>query len=343
MKNFIHFLLASTLFLVACGMGDTNASTDSGLSPEPIAPGVLFDRPDETIFISTDIDLFWKIYDRNNPRYSAQRFHLNYVEAGSPGLQDFFSSKIRNSNRFLSSMKRYPKYYNSIRQNSLDLNGVKRSVDNSFQALESHYPDAVFGEVVFTIGAMSSGGTVVNNRIIIGTEMFTRNSETPDTELSPWLRTVTRKKSDLPLVVFHEAIHVQQLNFYQRQGQHFHPTRLLDVAIFEGAADFLTDLICNEFPNRHLHEFGNPLERQLWEAFQEEMYGDYLENWVYNGGNPDLLIPADMGYYIGYKIVESYYENAIDKQSAIKEIIEIRDFDAFLEWSRYPQKFQADS
>ena len=49
--------------------------------------------------------------------------------------------------------------------------------------------------------------------------------------------------------------------------------------------------------------------------------------------------PADLGYYIGYKIAEAYYKNAADKKQAVKDILEIKDFNEFLKASKYEEKF----
>ena len=49
--------------------------------------------------------------------------------------------------------------------------------------------------------------------------------------------------------------------------------------------------------------------------------------------------PADLGYYIGYKICEAYYQNAKDKKQAIKDILGIKDFNQFLKDSGYQGKF----
>ncbi len=58
------------------------------------------------------------------------------------------------------------------------------------------------------------------------------------------------------------------------------------------------------------------------------------------GGQP--LKPADLGYYIGYKIVESYYNRAKDKKQVIKDILDIKDFNAFLKASGYDEKFSVE-
>jgi hypothetical protein len=59
--------------------------------------------------------------------------------------------------------------------------------------------------------------------------------------------------------------------------------------------------------------------------------------WLYNGWNAKALgdRPADLGYWIGYRITKSYYEHAADKRQAIQEILTIRNFDRFLAASHY--------
>ena len=51
--------------------------------------------------------------------------------------------------------------------------------------------------------------------------------------------------------------------------------------------------------------------------------------------------PADLGYYIGYKIAASYYERAPAKSQAVRDILTVRDYPAFLEASGYEEKFAA--
>jgi len=52
-----------------------------------------------------------------------------------------------------------------------------------------------------------------------------------------------------------------------------------------------------------------------------------LTSWLYNG---TMDKSGDIGYWVGYRIVKSYYQHATDKQAAIREIIEIKDPKAFL-------------
>jgi hypothetical protein len=40
-----------------------------------------------------------------------------------------------------------------------------------------------------------------------------------------------------------------------------------------------------------------------------------------------------------YKIAKTYYDRAADKKQAIRDILEIKDYDAFLAKSGYAEKF----
>ena len=59
--------------------------------------------------------------------------------------------------------------------------------------------------------------------------------------------------------------------------------------------------------------------------------------WFYNAETTDW--PKDMGYYVGYKICRSYYDNAQDKATAIKNIFEATGATKLLADSGYEAKF----
>jgi hypothetical protein len=161
--------------------------------------------------------------------------------------------------------------------------------------------------------------------------MYGMNKDTPVEELGRWHRAVLRPIKDIPYIVAHELIHLQQK--YPRDD-----STLLAMAIREGSADFVGELIYGGMINNHLHAYGNPCEHDLWAEFQQEMDGKDLNKWLFQGDAAKDR-PADLGYYIGYKICESYYKRAADKNAAIRAILEIKDFKDFLKASKYDSKF----
>lgn len=70
------------------------------------------------------------------------------------------------------------------------------------------------------------------------------------------------------------------------------------------------------------------------------MLQDDFSNWLYNGASFTGEKPADLGYYVGFKICEAYYDKTADKKAAIEDILAIKDGpDAlrFLQESGYGQ------
>lgn len=49
---------------------------------------------------------------------------------------------------------------------------------------------------------------------------------------------------------------------------------------------------------------------------------------------------ADLGYFVGARICEAYYEQAADKQQAIRDLMFVSDPQAILEASGYAARFE---
>ena len=64
------------------------------------------------------------------------------------------------------------------------------------------------------------------------------------------------------------------------------------------------------------------------------MMGNKYKKWLYNG-NSSKDRPADLGYFIGYRICEAYYNQAEDKEKALNEILKINRFKKLLKKSGY--------
>jgi len=106
-------------------------------------------------------------------------------------------------------------------------------------------------------------------------------------------------------------------------------------SIKEGACDFIAELISGKSRSS---SYGEENEKELWLSFKNELCNQNIENWLYNGH----LVkgkPADLGYYIGYEIVKSYYNNSENKKKAISKILNMDDPVMFLNQSKYDQKF----
>ena len=110
--------------------------------------------------------------------------------------------------------------------------------------------------------------------------------------------------------------------------------------IEEGSADFLSELLTGDTISDHLETFAAGREAEIWEQFEAAMNGTDVSRWLYNGGSATTEWPADLGYWVGAQITRAYYEQAANKSDAVREILNIRDFNAFLIQSKYADQFE---
>ncbi len=303
-----------------------------------INPAGFVNTPAEIEIVTSDIDLFWEVHDQSNGVFVAGEFLDNYFRSGTESLSQFFDAKIKNAQPLanLLSDEAYHNYYLSIRANTENINTGE--LLEALQLFENQYPPAVFSDLVMVVGPLRTGGTVVSNgNMVIGVEFFTKAPDTPTSELSPWVEAVTRTEDYLSSIVLHELVHVQQRNFAVERNLSGSNT-LLEIAMAEGIADFVPFILIGKYPNDHLPAFADPIEEDLWNEFKGEMNGTDLDNWLFNGANsPDR--PGDLGYYIGFKIAQYFYDNMADKEQATRELLEILNAEEFLDQSGYEDKF----
>jgi hypothetical protein len=236
--------------------------------------------------------------------------------------------RIQNAEYLAQVVKSRQKYYGSIRPSLDSIAGMKDPIRQSLVKLKDLYPKAIFPPVYFVIGTLSSGGTSSNSGLIIGAEMYGLTSQTPTDELNSWQKTVIKPVGDVPHIVAHELIHFQQK---------YDGGTLLAASIKEGAADFMAELISGKHINAHVHAFADPREKELWLEFKERMLKKDYKGWLYSTTEGR---PNDLGYWMGYKITKAYYDQMTDKQQAVSNIMNIRDFKKFLDQSGYARKFE---
>ena len=303
-----------------------------GCSKDAAGP-VLPTDPEAAQLIYDDIARFWIAFDKINSSADTLPLRVDYLDKGTVGLRDFTEARWRNARTLTSMVWALREYYRSIRENTLALAATEPPIRAAFRELARIYPQAVFPNVYFTIGGLNTGGTTSRNGLLIGAEMYSRHPASPLNELTVWQRSVIRAQDILPAIVVHELIHYQQR----------YPTTsrtLLRSAIEEGSADFLSELLTGDTISNHLETFAAGREAEIWEQFEAAMNGTDVSRWLYNGGSATTEWPADLGYWVGAQITRAYYEQAANKSDAVREILNIRDFNAFLIQSKYADQFE---
>jgi hypothetical protein len=124
-------------------------------------------------------------------------------------------------------------------------------------------------------------------------------------------------------VIAHEYAHVQQL---RELVDDEHPT-VLERSLIEGAAEFVAELTSGRTGFAHFDALTKGREQEIETAFAADVDQTELSRWV---DNSTMEKGNDLGYWVGYRIVRTYYQRAADKQQALREILELSDPHAFL-------------
>jgi hypothetical protein len=289
----------------------------------------------QQVNISTvDIDHFWEAYDSlATASDSIAVFQRFYIDRATLGLKEFIRARNFEAGEYVALIKNYPKFWISIRPNTEHIATRGKEIETIFQKFKELYPAFKPPDVCFAIGCLRTGGTTRPDLIMIGSEIASADSTTRTAEFKNWLMSVLSNSSDITAMVAHEAVHTQQKN-NRGFAKGFHNHRLLTQSIREGCADFIGSLISGSTFNKAQYEYGLAHEPELWKEFQQHMNEEDLSRWLYNGLT-SVDRPADLGYFIGYRICERYYNQSKNKAKAIRELLNIKDYPKFLKKSGY--------
>jgi len=292
--------------------------------------------PAQAVFVTSDIPHFWAAYDAGGSTGASAPFQTEYLNRASPGLADFIGLRDLTAASLATMVRTFPRYFADIRPQTMRLAteaAIQNRMRDGYRRIKDVYPAAVFPPVTFLIGRFSTGGTTSNNGMLIGLEFFSLGPNTPTDELRQFQRDNVRPLDSLPLIVAHEHAHILQ---GRARGLMSRPNKnLLEQSLLEGSADFLGELASGGYINAWLRAYAIPREAELWAEFRGIMHGTNVSQWLYNQGSATTDRPGDLGYFIGYRIAEAYYNRAADKRAAVRDIIEVRDADQFLAQSGY--------
>ena len=235
-----------------------------------------------------------------------------------------------NSQEYVKLIGKYPKFWKSIRSETEKVKYRKIEIEKILDSYQEKIPNFKRPNVCFAIGCLRTGGTVSKNLILIGTEIAASTKETEKSELSNWLKTIIGSSGDIVSMISHETIHTQQKGYLKNLVEH---------SISEGVADFLSEKLTQLNINKALYKYGTQNDCLLRSEFLKDFLKNKtdISNWLYNGDKSKNR-PADLGYYIGYKIAEAFYNNELDKKKALSELLNRKKYMKIFKKSEYINK-----
>lgn len=247
-----------------------------------------------------------------------------YLDKASPGLREYVRANDIVAEDYLEALRENIERYSALKGLPEQLALQEELVRTAFVGLKGVVPNTAFVPVYYFVGLGGAG----------------LHAEPSEYGL---LVAITEEASDpsvIRLVLVHETVHVQQALTIgiEEYMQIFGPKMsLLALAIREGSAEFLTYLSTGEYAKKEAYNYLIEHEQSLWQRFQGEMSERLPGDWMFSDPS-DPEQPVDLGYVIGARIVEAFYDKAEDKVQAVQEILSITDYESFLERSGYSEK-----
>lgn len=301
-------LLLATLLMA---LSPTSAALAQGRSPGAI------------VVVSDDVARFWTAYDAvrqiPDPAQQEAEFQRLYIDQGTPGLHAFMEAKGYDAATYVAAINAYPRYWDTVRPRTALAFGALTRLEDHLDRFRALYPDLRPAGIYFEVGALRSGGTTLENKVLIGVEMATGDQSVDVSQMPERLQRffTTYFASDplanLDLLAVHEVVHTQERG--ERQT-------LLAQAVYEGVADFVAEQVTGRMPALAYVTYGPANDAAIKAAFRQDMLANDYSGWLYNGTDNAFGV-RDLGYYVGYAIVSAYYARAADKPAAIKAMIEL--------------------
>ncbi len=287
-------------------------------------------QPNKQVYITEDINRFWQAADSlQTTRTHADSLNIIqtvYLDRMSRGGRVFIKMKGYTAAEYLRTINRYPKYLAQLRRKTQYISQYQTKLDSVFGTLQSIIPGYKTPRVCFAIGCFRGGGTARKNLILLGTEIALADSTMDFSEFKGNLRDNLKHGINMPNLVAHESIHCQQ--------HHNRNSTLLSLALHEGTANFLTTLIFGRAELGVDLNYAAAHECELWQEFKTAADGTDISQWFYNTGTIKNR-PPDLGYFIGARICEAYYNRQPDKAKAIATLLDHRKQSEVFEQSGY--------
>ena len=262
-----------------------------------------------------DVARFYRLYDAAGGHPTADQLQRDYLDPGSDGLHRFARMRNITGARIADSLAKNPEIYANAKSCMVVLPSVRQRLQVALGKLGHLYPEAQFPPVTIAVGRIKPAGVADASGVMIGLETLCATN---------WLNPNVEDR--FVHVIAHEYAHVQQALRSPVMYNDPKPT-VLEESLIEGVGEFTGELISGEISAADLFTLTKGREKQIETAFVPDEDKTDLSKWLYNS---TMEKPGDLGYWVGYRIVKSYYQHARDKRQALRDIFGMNDPKAFL-------------
>ena len=293
-----------------------------------------------------DLENFRKVLKITRQKGDTLQAINEYFENGSEGMKAWIKRYDVNPKTIRAALKYFPSYYDYLSNLDTVLISYEGKISKGLNGLKKLYPsEFIHIPPVYYFILFSGGGSVEMTANMISIDYFGLHDNLDKSEfdriggLFPEGKLSLINVEQIPQVAIHETAHLLQSYM---QGEHDYSSiytdkykqTILAYAIREGGADFLT--YCGAgIVDSTKWAYGEKHEKELWKAM-EPILNDHIDNhpgWFSgkSAEHPDW--PFQIGYYMGFKIVEYYYNTSENKKNALTLILnsnQQEDFEKFI-------------
>ena len=260
-------------------------------------------NPDSAIILSKDVDHFWEAFDllksQKSTADSLKTIKTILIDHASEGLRRYMKAANCFEEKYLETIREKKNDYLAVREKTQKVKGEKQIVIQYLNRFKQFYPSLKIPVICYTIGIFQVGGTQFDDILFIGCE------------------TDVIENVDIPVQTIHELSHFQQKDQ--------NPANNLDLAMIEGGAEFVCYQVTGKRTLTDTWTYGLANESGLWKDFEPKMDLAINAQWFLNIADTAKQRPGSLGYFIGFRICESYFKNHGNKKSALTDLIEMEN------------------
>jgi len=282
--------------------------------------------------ITSDIDLFYSALDRmRQDGFFASIVQSDYFDQGSKGLKALIQKDNLQAKEFMTYMKEHQDFFLSVRKYLINEAYYVSMTKELLKEFDRKLPGSKYKPIYFLVGSNKHGGTLTSAGFII--ELQKNTLGLPGISYGLLDSAQFSSYHNLDQMIAHEQVHVTQKPTYLSGS-------LLKITINEGIADFISYQVTGKRGNDESYSYGDDHFDRLkneWLDDLTEPVNEVRSKWIWNWGRESDR-PYDLGYYIGFRIAQSYYELNGSNTQALLYMRDIEDYDDFYIKSGFTQQ-----
>ena len=285
-----------------------------------------------------DVDRFAQTIARIEAGADPEAAFQEYLDGAAAGLYGWSTRYNIPASHYVRAYRKYPRFMAYLGSLTPALKARESKIAEDLTRLHElmsatlDHPTLSILPTYYFISPMGGGGSAEAIANMIAIDYYGRNPDAPLHEFAergfwPEGKQLMQSLDALVFVASHEMVHWYQtliqgeldyIRIYVEEGE----DTLLARAVREGGADFIARLASDAYTQDQL-DYGDANEKALWTVFRKHIneLSDENPGW-FHGRNPDFTdAPWQIGYYVGMRMCEAYYDAAEDKAAAIRFIL----------------------